>query len=79
MCIQHGGMVSVFVKNCHLARSFKQTLRKNLLIITDVIALLIMNIYILIPIRSTDETPMCFCMQSNYTADVKAKSWRTKH
>ena len=71
MYIQHGGMVSVFVEDCHLAILFQQTLTRNLLPITDVTVLHRMNIYILIPIGSTDETPMYCSMQLNYTVSVK--------
>lgn len=74
MYIQRGGMVSVFAADCHLAKLFQRTLRRNLLLITDVIALCRMNIYILIQIGSTDETPMYFSMQSNYTVSVKKYS-----
>ena len=74
MYVQHGGMVSVFVEDCHLAKLFQQTLRRSLLLIADVIALCRMNIYILIQIESTDETPMYYSMQSNYTVSVKKYS-----
>jgi hypothetical protein len=71
MYIQRGGMVSVFVEDCHLARIFQQTLRRNLLLITEVNVLHRIDIYILIPIGSTDETPMYCSMQLNYTVSVK--------
>jgi hypothetical protein len=67
-------MVSVFVEDCHLAKLFQQTLRRNLLLITDVIALRRMNVCILIQIGSTDETPVYFSMLSDYTVSVKTNS-----
>jgi hypothetical protein len=79
MHVQCGGMSSVFVEDCHLARIFQQTLKSRLLLVSDVTGLCKVNVYIVIQIGNIDEPQCTVCSQIILWTMLGQSLWLLKH